>query len=160
MPNSTLVKVAGTDPAYTGLLGELRKATSRVEAARLTVELASVADDLSAALLEVGYDEADEGTSGDPIAWKDINTHLIRISLALSFGTFDTADCDDLDDTAEWNLLSEADDRAEFAAAWEPIKEQLTARTVPAEGEDKPELREFAVAQVLAVADAVINACW
>jgi hypothetical protein len=155
MSNSTLVQVTSADPAYTGYLGELRDAGTRAEAARLTAYLSSVADDLSAALLDIGpVDSADEDTSCDPLAWAEVATQLLRVSLALSVGTLDTADWDDDGDKDDWKRLSDSHTRAAFTAAWLPVKEKLTARAA------RGELRKFAVTQILAVAGAVIGAGW
>lgn len=163
MTQNTLANVSSTvfDPEYTGLLGELGNVRSRVEAARITADLSSVAKDVTAALRGPGLmDTDDEDTGRDPVAWADITTYLLRISLALSYGTYDTAGWDEQDDAAEWKALSEAVDRAKFTAAWSPIAAALAEKTVPAEVGAKPRLRRFAVDQTLAVARAVTGANW
>jgi hypothetical protein len=165
MSHTTLAKwysTADADPAYTRYLGELRDAGTRADAARIVALLSSTATDIAAALIAAGPVGAeDEGTNRDPLVWEEVTTQLNRMALALSGGVVDADAYDfmDRENESEWEDLSKARTRIEFAAAWAAIKEELVKKTA-ADGEDKPQLREFAVTQVLAVAAAVMDARW
>jgi hypothetical protein len=159
MSQTTLTRVDSADPGYARRLAELRVARTRAEAARLVMLMSSIADSHASALIATG--EADEGDGA--LSWVEVATQLHNMSLALFNGVSVISGGDWQDDYDEygWKDLAKSRTRAEFAAAWAPLKEELVKRTTPAEGEDKPaELRESAVTEVLAVADAVIGACW
>ena len=159
---TALATITGsTDPAYNGYLGELRDARTRQEAAQIVSLLASVADGLSKAIMEAGPVEVeDENTNRDPLAWAEVATQLTRMSLALNNGVLEIDSLWDNEDEYDWQDVSYATNRRQFAAAWSDIKKGLLARTVAGEDGKGPELRPFAVTQVLAVADAVMDARW
>jgi hypothetical protein len=152
----------GTDPAYNGYMGELRQAATRPEAAQTVMTLSSIADSISSAIITAGPVTAEEeGTTRDPLVWAEVATQLNRMALALNGAILCDNDYHFLDreDSDEWEDLSHATTRKEFAAAWAPLKEELTGRATPADTEDG-ELRPLAVTLICAVAAAVMDARW
>ena len=154
-PALAAVKAEG----YWWHLAALRESTSRARAVHHVQALADAADQIAAGL--TGTPEAAEDTALDPLAWTDIATYLIRLTVALRGGTAGPEDTWEFSeaDRGDWEDLAAAPGRVEFAAAWYPIREHLRALAAYADGEGLV-LRAFTVAQVTSAAAAVIDAHW
>lgn len=155
-PTTTLAKVAAADVS----IDDLRTAGSRADAARIVGALAAAADGLSREIIAAGpADPSDEDTARDPLAWAEIATQLTRMSAALNNGVIHVEDMWENELKYEWADLAHTTTRREFAAAWAVIKEKLSAKA-DSDDSDAPQLREFAVTQVIAVAAAVMDGRW
>jgi hypothetical protein len=147
--------------AYWWHLAALREAATRDRAAHHAQALATAAGQIAAALS--GTPDAAPDTHRDPLAWTDIATYLTRLALALHSGQMNFGgrlDLTDFDD-AGWDDLAAAATRREFAAAWQPIRENLAElAALPDGGNGDPRLRSFTAAQVTRAAAAIIDAPW
>lgn len=140
-------------------LAALRESTSRARAVHHVQALADAAIQIAAGL--AGTPEAAEDTALDPVAWADIATYLLRLAVALAGDTVGPEDTWEFSeaDRGDWEDLAGATSRAEFAAAWYPIREHLRALAAYENG-DGLLLRAFTVTQVTSVAASVIDAHW
>jgi anti-sigma regulatory factor (Ser/Thr protein kinase) len=141
-------------------LAALREAPTRERAAHHAQSLASAADHIAAAL--AGTPDAAPDTHRDPLAWTDIATYLTRLALALHGGHMSP---DDMRETPggegeDWKNLALAVTRREFAAAWQPIRQNLLELAALPGGDGGPRLRAFTAAQVTRAAAAVVDAPW
>jgi hypothetical protein len=147
--------------AYWWHLTALREAATRTAATAHLHSLASVADQVAAAL--TGTPEATSDTALDPLAWTDTATYLTLLALALHSAQTGPADKWETSDgdAPDWENLAAATTRREFAAAWHPIRENLIGlTTLPGKCGADPQLRTFTVAQVIRAAAALIDAPW
>jgi hypothetical protein len=143
--------------AYLTHLDALAGAETRLEAAAHLQSMAAAAGQVAAAL--AGTPEAAPDTVRDPLAWTDLATYLIRLAQALHFG-------ERMDFSVEFgsegwdDLAGAAVTRTGFAAAWQPMREDLLELAGLSAQDSDPPLRAFTVVQVIRAAAAVTDASW
>ena len=143
-------------------LARLRESRTRAQAAGHTWSLATAATHIAAAL--AGAPGTVPDPSRDPVAWHDLSACLVRLATALERDfTWTGCDPDDPDDGEahrEWKRLAHTVTRAEFAAAWRLVSQNIETLAAPREDGTPAPLRAFAAAQVARVAAAVTSAPW
>jgi hypothetical protein len=143
-------------------LARLRESRSRVQAAGHAWSLAAAAGRIAAALL--GAPGTVPDPSRDPVAWHDLSICLVRLAMALE-RDFNWAGCDaddpgDGEAQRDWKRLAHTVTRAEFAAAWRPVSQDIETLAAPRDDGTPAALRAFAAAQVDRVVAAVTGALW
>jgi hypothetical protein len=158
-PQAAAVEAEG----YWWHLARLRESTTRELAAEHAEALARAAGHIAAAL--AGTPGAEPDTATDPVAWTDLATYLTRLALALHGAQMNPGPHDDPwqdsdEDYYAWEDLAGAAARREFAAAWQPVRENLQRLAAPGENGAAPQVRAFTTAQVTRAAAAVLDAPW